>query len=99
MEINKQHLDAAITRLPQYQPPEDLWDDIAAQLDVDQNLDVALHELPTEAPPPAIGPNEARRSLPPPTPALPAVGRPPPPRPGPTTSLQAGGERHAHRHR
>lgn len=51
MEKNKTTLDRAIAALPQYQPPDFLWDDLADQLDFEENLEKPLSEMPVYAPP------------------------------------------------
>lgn len=54
MEKNKENLDKAIAQLPQYQPPEMLWEGIADQLDFEQNLEKPLREMPVYNPPAAL---------------------------------------------
>jgi len=54
MEKNSENLTKAITRLPEYQPPDLLWHNLEEQLDYEQNLESLLREMPTYAPPAAM---------------------------------------------
>lgn len=51
MEKNKKTLDRAIAALPQYQPPDFLWEDLADRLDFEQDLEKPLREMPVYNPP------------------------------------------------
>ena len=56
-EYNRNTLKEALGRLPQYQPPGNLWGQIEAELareEKEQVLKDALHRLPSYAPPPTI---------------------------------------------
>lgn len=54
MEKNSNTLIEAIGRLPEYQPPDVLWQDIMEQLDFDQSVNISLRDMPVYAPSAAL---------------------------------------------
>lgn len=61
MEQNRENLQQAISQLPEYQPPAEVWEIIAEQLDFDQTLEKPLQELPVYTPPAEIWDSLAAR--------------------------------------
>jgi hypothetical protein len=53
-ELNNNTLQAAVSRLPVYAPPADIWDDIELALDAEAIVEKAIPQLPTYTPPDAI---------------------------------------------
>lgn len=54
MEQNRENLRRAIDHLPEYQPPDGLWHDLAEQLDFEEKLEAPLREMPVYTPPEAV---------------------------------------------
>lgn len=54
MEQNKENLRRAIDQMPEYQPPEGLWHDLAELLDFEQKLEAPLQEMPVLTPPATV---------------------------------------------
>ncbi len=54
MEKNKQNLVQAIIQLPEYEPPDLLWYDLAEQLDFEEKIQTPLREMPNYTPPSAL---------------------------------------------
>lgn len=54
MERNRENLRRAIDHLPEYQPPDELWHDLAEYLDFEEKLEAPLREMPVHTPPAAV---------------------------------------------
>jgi hypothetical protein len=56
-ERNRHSLQQAIGQLPEYSPPDDLWDAMETALDMERELRDSLHALPQYEPPARIWQN------------------------------------------